>query len=400
MNPVPQPAPLRRSFIRFPTQVEYGSGMLGRIGEFTASYGKRAYCLFDPFFRGSEAAATVMDALHAVGIETHDSYEVHPNPRAGDIDKQAAECLTQKCDFVVAMGGGGTLDIGKAVAFLVTNGRSAWDYTVKENQFYHSITIPPLPFVAIPTTAGTGSEATIYSVVNNPDIQRKCTIRSFELYPKLAIVDPELMLNIPPLLTALTGIDTFAHAFESYTNKNATAFSKMLAMESMRLFAENIVECVENGRNAEARGSMAIASLLGGLAISHSPTTLPHIIGQCLSGWVDAPHGGSLAVCLAQVIRWTLPNGRTEFAQIARVIAPELAAVSDAEAAEALPEIIDKLFVRIMGNQRVTMKTYGMDETRADEFAEFIFHNYQKDMSNYLRVPTMEELKSIIHDCL
>ena len=400
MNSVPQPAPLRRSFIRFPTQVEYGSGMLGRIGEFTASYGKRAYCLFDPFFRGSEAAATVMDALHAVGIETYDSYEVHPNPRAGDIDKQAAECMEQKCDFVVAMGGGGTLDIGKAVAFLVTNGRSAWDYTVKENQFYHSITIPPLPFVAVPTTAGTGSEATIYSVVNNPDIQRKCTIRSFELYPRLAIVDPELMLNIPPLLTALTGIDTFAHAFESYTNKNATAFSKMLAMESMRLFAENIVECVENGKNAEARGSMAIASLLGGLAISHSPTTLPHIIGQCLSGWVDAPHGGSLAVCLSQVIRWTLPNGQAEFAQIARVIAPELAAASDAEAAEALPEIIDKLFVRIMGNQRVTMKTYGMDENRADEFAEFIFHNYQKDMSNYLRVPTMEELKAIIQDCL
>lgn len=400
MNSVPQPAPLRRSFIRFPTQVEYGSGMLGRIGEFTASYGKRAYCLFDPFFRGSEAAATVMDALHAVGIETYDSYEVHPNPRAGDIDKQAAECMEQKCDFVVAMGGGGTLDIGKAVAFLVTNGRSAWDYTVKENQFYHSITIPPLPFVAVPTTAGTGSEATIYSVVNNPDIQRKCTIRSFELYPRLAIVDPELMLNIPPLLTALTGIDTFAHAFESYTNKNATAFSKMLAMESMRLFAENIVECVENGKNAEARGSMAIASLLGGLAISHSPTTLPHIIGQCLSGWVDAPHGGSLAVCLSQVIRWTLPNGQTEFAQIARVIAPELAAASDAEAAEALPEIIDKLFVRIMGNQRVTMKTYGMDENRADEFAEFIFHNYQKDMSNYLRVPAMEELKAIIQDCL
>ena len=400
MNSVPQPAPLRRSFIRFPTQVEYGSGMLGRIGEFTASYGKRAYCLFDPFFRGSEAAATVMDALHAVGIETYDSYEVHPNPRAGDIDKQAAECMEQKCDFVVAMGGGGTLDIGKAVAFLVTNGRSAWDYTVKENQFYHSITIPPLPFVAVPTTAGTGSEATIYSVVNNPDIQRKCTIRSFELYPKLAIVDPELMLNIPPLLTALTGIDTFAHAFESYTNKNATAFSKMLAMESMRLFAENIVECVENGKNAEARGNMAIASLLGGLAISHSPTTLPHIIGQCLSGWVDAPHGGSLAVCLAQVIRWTLPNGQTEFAQIARVIAPELAAASDAEAAGTLPDIIDKLFVRIMGNQRVTMKTYGMDENRADEFAEFIFHNYQKDMSNYLRVPSMEELKAIIQDCL
>ena len=215
MDSVPQPKPLRRSFIRFPTQVEFGAGMLKRLGEFTADYGKKAFCLFDPFFKGSPAAETATEALHAVGIETYECYNVHPNPRAGDIDAVTAECKAHNCDFVVAMGGGGTVDIGKAVAFLVTNGRGAWDYTTKENQFYYSIEEKPLPFVAIPTTAGTGSEATIYSVVNNPDIQRKCTIRSFELYPKLAIIDPELMLNIPPLLTALTGIDTFAHAIES-----------------------------------------------------------------------------------------------------------------------------------------------------------------------------------------
>lgn len=193
---------------------------------------------------------------------------------------------------MIALGGGGTIDIGKAISFLVTNGRGAWDYTVKENQFYYDITEEPIPLVAIPTTAGTGSEATIYSVINNPEIQRKCTIRSFALYPALAIIDPELMINLPPMLMALTGIDTFAHAFESFTNKNATLYSKMVAKESM------------------------------------------------------------------------------------------------------------KLFIRIMGNQRVTMKTYGMDENRADEFAEFIFNNYQKDMGNYLRVPTLEELKQIIHECL
>ena len=391
---------LRRSFIRFPTQVEFGAGILPRIGEFTASYGKRAYCLFDPYFRNSTAAETVLSALHKAGIETYENYDIRPNPRAADIDVRAAECLEQTCDFVIAMGGGGTLDMGKAIAFLVTNGRSAWDYTVKENQFYHTITVPPLPFIAIPTTAGTGSEATIYSVINNPEIQRKCTIRSFDLYPKLAIIDPELMLDIPPLLTALTGIDTFAHAFESYTNKNATLYSKMVALESMRLFAENIVTCVEDGQNLEARSNMAFASLLGGLAISHSPTTLPHIIGQCLSGWVDAPHGGSLAVCLAQVIRWTLPCGQTEFAQIARIISPSLVTVSETEAATVLPDLIDSLFLRIMGNQRVTMKTYGMDESRAEEFASFIFHNYQKDMSNYLRIPTQEELYQIISSCL
>lgn len=401
MSSVPQVKPLRRSFIRFPTQVEFGAGMLKRLGEFTEGYGKKAFCLFDPFFKGSAAAQTAVEALHAMGVETYECYNVHPNPRAGDIDAVTAECKEQNCDFVVSMGGGGTVDIGKAVAFLVTNGRGAWDYTTKENQFYYSIEEKPLPFVAIPTTAGTGSEATIYSVVNNPDIQRKCTIRSFELYPKLAIIDPELMMDIPPLLTALTGIDTFAHAFESYTNKNATLFSKMVAMESMRLFAENIIPCVEDGKNnVEARANMAFSSFLGGLCIAHSPTTIPHIIGQCLSGWVDAPHGGSLAVCLAQVIRWTLPAGQKEFAEIARVMDPKLSAVSDEEAAKALPEIVDALFVRIMGNQRVTMKTYGMDETRADEFATFIFNNYQGDMSNYPRVPTLDELKQIIQECL
>lgn len=396
----PSPAPLRRSFIRFPTQVEYGAGILSRIGEFTTGYGKKAYCLFDPFFKGSQAAQTVISALHAQGVETFENYEVRPNPRAGDIDARAAECLEQKCDFVVALGGGGTLDIGKAISFLVTNGRGAWDYTVKENEFYYSITEDPIPLVAIPTTAGTGSEATIYSVINNPEIHRKCTIRSFALYPALAIIDPELMINLPPMLTALTGIDTFAHAFESFINKNATLYSKMVAKESMRLFAENIVECVENGKNADARGKMAFASLLGGLAISHAPTSLPHIIGQCLSGWVDAPHGGSLAVCLSQVIRWTLPYGQAEFAEIARVLDPTLITRTDAEAAAIFPDLVENLFVRIMGNQRVTMKTYGMDENRADEFAEFIYKNYQADMANYLRVPTLDELKELIHQCL
>lgn len=400
MSSVKQPAPLRRSFIRFPTQVEFGAGMHRRIDEFVAGYGKRAYCLFDPFFKNSDAAESVLAALHKIGIETFDCYEVRPNPRAADIDERAAECKEQKCDFVIALGGGGAIDIGKAISFLVTNGRGAWDYTVKENQFYHSITEEPLPFVCLPTTAGTGSEATIYSVINNPEIQRKCTIRSFALYPKLAIIDPELMLNLPPMLTALTGIDTFAHAFESYTNKNATLYSKMVARESMRLFAENIITCVEDGKNLEARGNMAFASMLGGLAISHAPTSLPHIIGQCLSGWVDAPHGGSLAVCLSQVIRWTLPNGQAEFAELARILDPKLVNMSDDEAAKTFPDLIDSLFLRAMGNQKVTMKSYGMDESRADEFATFIFDNYQKDMDNYLRKPTLEELKQIIQSCL
>ena len=400
MEKIVQPAPLVRSFIRYPTQVEYGVGKILDVGRLACTLGTKAYVLMDPFFEGTEIAGRVLSALRQQGLAYADYYDVRPNPRAADIDAHAQRCREGKCDVVIALGGGGTLDIGKAVAALATNDGGAWDYTVKELESYRGIDNPPLPSLVIPTTSGTGSEATIYSVVTNPDIQRKCTIRSFYLYPTVAILDPQLLTTVPPQLTALTGIDTFAHAFESYTNKNATLYSRMVARESMRLFIENIVTCVENGADLEARGRMAFSSLLGGIAIAHSPTTLPHVIGQCLSGWVDAPHGGSLAVCLPEIIRWTLPCGAAELADVARMFRPQLAQVSDEEAAGELPNLVEELFCRILNGQDVNMRTYGMTEDRIDEFSDFVFDNYQKDIGNYLRMPTRQELHELIRSCL
>ena len=148
----------------------------------------------------------------------------------------------------------------------------------------------------VPTTAGTGAEATLYSVVTNHELCRKCSIRSFYLYPTVALIGPALTLDVPSMLTAMTGIDTFAYAYESYTNKKATRFSEMIALESMRLFAENILTCCTDGRDIEARSNMAFANMLGGLAIAHCPCTIGHVLGQCLSGYTNAPYGASLSL--------------------------------------------------------------------------------------------------------
>lgn len=390
---------LQRSFIRFPTIVEFGAGTLEKLGGIARQYGRRAYCVIDPFFKEHPAGERALSLLREAGVETVVTYAVATNPSAEDIDPKAAACVENRCDLVVALGGGGSIAIGKAVAAVATNGRSSWDYAALETRPYEEITIPPLPLIAVPTTAGTGAEATIYSVVTNHELRRKCSIRSFYLYPTVALIDPALTLDAPPMLTAMTGIDTFAHAYESYTNKKATKFSEMIALESMRLFAENILTCCTDGRDIEARSNMAFASMLGGLAIAHCPCTIGHVLGQCLSGYTNAPHGASLAVCTAQIIRWTLPAGREKLARIARLFDHSLSGKTEEQAAAALPDILDSLFERILG-ARVTMQTYGLQPAQEKEFADFIFENYQGDMSNYVRIPTREDVHALVHACM
>jgi chemotaxis signal transduction protein len=143
----------------------------------------------DPFFKGSQTAQTVLSYLHENGVETVEDYNVRPNPRYTDIDEAAAICISEKCDLVIVMGGGSAIDSAKAVALVATNGKSSWLYTTRENEYVEEAKNPPLPLIAIPTTAGTGAEATIYSVINNPEIHRKCAIRNLSMYPTLAIVD-------------------------------------------------------------------------------------------------------------------------------------------------------------------------------------------------------------------
>ena len=321
---------------------------------------------------------------------------VTPNPRTAEIDEGANN---KDIDFIIALGGGSAIDTAKAIDVVYTNGGGSWDYTRGLGKLPKEIKNDLLPLIAIPTTAGTGSETTRYSVITNSETHEKATIKTDLIFPKKAIVDPELMFSVPRMTTALTGIDAFAHCFESYIGSKANDFSDIFALKGIELFAKSIITACEDGSNDEARNNMALCSTLGGLSITHSATTLPHSIGQALSGVVDAPHGGSIAVCMSQIIRWTLPEAKEKMAKVACMFDSSLTSKTIDEQANALPEILENLFSKIIG-QKLTMADYGLTKDKVEAVADMALTNYNGDVSRHPRLANKQDLIELINSCL
>lgn len=225
---------------QFPTQLHIGEGIRRQLGQIAAPYGKKAFIALDPFLKGTQTEKELIEDLSQYGISTVVFSDIVPNPRHTSIDEGAEQCRQEGCELVIAIGGGSAIDTAKAIALTAKWGGKCWDYTERQGENVRRPQGPGLPLIAIPTTAGTGTEATQFAVINNPEQVRKCTIITPYLYPKIAMIDPELMQTIPPQLTALTGIDTFAHAFEAYICKGHNSFSDALALHAMELFARSI----------------------------------------------------------------------------------------------------------------------------------------------------------------
>lgn len=379
-----------------PTELICGFGVLDRLSDIVKPYGKKGLFVMDPFFQGSETESRILKLLSGKEILTY--AQVTPNPRDKDINEGASMC-GNGLDFIIALGGGSAIDTAKAINVVFSNGGSAWDYVKQVDRPMKEITKSLVPLIAIPTTAGTGTEATRYSVVTNAAQHGKGTIKTDLIFPTKSLVDAELMLSMPRRTTALTAIDAFAHAFEAYIGSKANEFSEMFSLQAMKLFARSAKRACEDGSDREARCDMAMCSTLGGLAISHSATTLPHGIGQALSGVTDAPHGGSIATCMAHVVRWTLPESEEKFAQVACLFEPELKDRTIREQAEALPNILDELF-RHMTGEPVTMTSYGLKEEQIEAVADMALTNFYGDISRHPRVASREDLIEIIRTCL
>ncbi|MBO4218172.1 MAG: iron-containing alcohol dehydrogenase, partial [Erysipelotrichaceae bacterium] len=298
-----------------PTEIIDGPGVINNLPQITAEYGKKAMVVVDPFFLNSPLLKRIEALL--TGYEIRVFGKVTPNPRDNEINEGAAECRQFGADFIIAIGGGSAIDSAKAINIVSTNGGECWDYVRVAGKEIRPITEKLLPLIAIPTTSGTGSECTRYSVVTNGITHAKSTIKTDLNFPTKALVDPEMTVSVPRKTTALTAIDAFAHCFESYIGPKANEFSEMFSLKGMELFIKSVRRVIEDGSDTQARNDLSMCSTLGGLAITHSATTLPHGIGQALSGVTDAPHGGSIAVCMPQVIEWTLPYGQQRFARVA-----------------------------------------------------------------------------------
>lgn len=317
-----------------PVKVLFGESKINEIAAVVGQYGKKALLVTVPWIDIQKETFTKIKKLmedSGIKVVVHD--KVVPNPTTTIIDEGVALAKKENIEVVVAVGGGSSIDAAKAIAVGATHPGTPWDYVYINKERPTSKT---LPIIAVTTTSGTGSHVTKYSVFTNPEIETKSTIVDPAIFPKVAIVDPDLMVNIPAHITATTGFDAFSHAFESYTNINSNPFIDMLALEAITIIIKNLPEVVSNLQDKIARSELAYADTLAGISIANVGTTLPHSMGQPISGrFPNVAHGESLAVVYPEFFKLTYATCVPKFAKVARLFNPELKHVSDEEASKA-----------------------------------------------------------------
>jgi alcohol dehydrogenase class IV len=322
-----------------PTAVEVGIGLASRIGSFLQPYaGGHVLVVTDPGIRRAGLLADVERSLQDAGIAFTVFDEVDPNPTAESMMKGAGLARQLACSAVLAVGGGSSIDSAKGIGIMAGNAGHILDY-----EGVGRIPNPGLPVVAVPTTAGTGSEVTSATIVTNTRTHFKAAVISPHLYPKLAVLDPALTERLPAGLTAATGMDALTHAIESYTSKAASPVSRALAIEAARMIGRNLLDTYYVGTNLASRENMLVASMMAGAAFSQSRLGNVHAISHTLGGVFNIPHGIANAALLPFVMRFNLPACPERMKEIAEALGEDTAGLPVAEAAEKAVQAVVRL---------------------------------------------------------
>ncbi len=283
------------------TRIVFGPGSLAQIGPLAASLGSRALLVTG---RTPGRADSVRERLASAGLETI-GMSVRGEPTVEDARRGAELARSEGADLVVACGGGSAIDAGKAVAALLGNGGDPLDYleVVGRGQ---PLTRPSLPFVAIPTTAGTGSEVTRNAVLASPEHRLKASLRSPMMLPRVAVVDPDLLLGLPAHVVAASGLDAFAQLLEPFVSIRANPLVDALCREGLARSARSLRRAYEGDRSEAVRVDLALASLFGGLALANAGLGAVHGFAAPVGGRWGAPHGATCAALLGPVVRTNL----------------------------------------------------------------------------------------------
>lgn len=274
-----------------PSKIVFGAEKFAEAGGLVSDFGKKALIVCDSWCAENGQAAKLSENLKEAGVDSVIYDGVIPNPTVEIIDTGTEVAASTGCDFLIGLGGGSSMDAAKAIAVTVTHKGSIWPYAIGDAE----ITDAVLPIVAITTTSGTGSQCTCFSVISNPDTNQKPGMGSPYIMPKLALVDPELMLSAPPQLTANTGFDVFCHSVEAYTSNIASPMSDMYAEKALKLTGQYLERCYKDGNDLEARSGMALADICAGIAICNAVVTLSHAMAHVIGGhFEDIPHGDAL----------------------------------------------------------------------------------------------------------
>ena len=280
-----------------PVKIHFGKGRVKEIKEIARELGcERGLLVAGPFFFKSGLAEKVIKESEGMIVASFG--DVSPNPDVAEVDA-CAEVIRQKnIGFVVALGGGSPMDCAKAAASVAL--------TPDSIRKYHGtgVAMPEkhLPLIAVPTTAGTGSETTLAAVITDAETRHKYAINDFPLIPRYAVLDPKVTLSLPPFITATTGMDALTHAVEAYIGNSTTPGTRKNALDAVRLIFENLDTAYTDGNNIEARRNMLRASYFAGCAFTKSYVGYVHAIAHSLGGKYNVPHGLANAVILPMVL--------------------------------------------------------------------------------------------------
>lgn len=281
-----------------PQNIKVGAGTLDLLPDLAKELGKsKGYIISGPHLNKIGMVAKCRKALKNAGMESECFTETEGNPSTDTVVKATEGFKKSKADFIVAFGGGSPLDVAKAVAVLATYGGNIVDY-----EGAGKVMGPVVPMIAIPTTAGTGSEVTAFSVITDHSRNYKLTVVSNYLLPAYVILDPDLIATVPANTAAACGIDAMVHALEAYISKAASPFSDIFAREALRLIGGSIRDYVADRSNPAACESMMVGSLFAGITFSHARLGNVHAMSHPVSAYFDVPHGVANAILLPTVV--------------------------------------------------------------------------------------------------
>lgn len=328
------------------TRVIFGAGAVERLGEVARELNfKRTLLVADQGLVGSGHVDEAVGPLEKAGVEVLRFHDFESNPDTRMIERGTGFVGPLKIDSIIGLGGGSSMDCAKGINFLLTNGGSMADY-----RGYGKATKAMLPMIAIPTTAGTGSEAQSYALISDAETHVKMACGDPKAAFRVALLDPALTISQPRSVTATSGYDAIAHAVETYVTLKRNPLSELFSREAWRLLEPNYERVLSEPENLSARGAMQLGAFYAGLAIENSMLGATHACANPLTARYGTEHGAAIAMLLPTVVRWNEKTG-TDYRPLGNALAPRLEALAEA------------------GGLRRNLRSAGISETELPELA-------------------------------
>lgn len=350
---------MAREFI-IPGQIISGAGALNMAEEPLKGLGKKALIVTDKVMIDLGNCKKVEEALCNQGIAYAVYSEILGEPTDIMIENGLAMYKEENCDFLVALGGGSPIDSMKAIGSLVMNGGKITDYMGKV------IDVKMPPMVAIPTTAGTGSEATQFTIITDTKNNIKMLLKGKVLMPDLAIIDPQFTMTAPAKITAATGLDALCHAVEAYTSKKAQTLSDTFALSAVKRIFKYLPIAYRDGQNEEARVQMSVAALEAGIAFNNASVTLIHGMSRPIGALFHVAHGLSNAMLMKECLTFALPGAYEQFADLGRAIGAATDGEDDKTASE---KFLEQITVLVDELDTPSLEQFGIEK---EQFMEVV----------------------------